>query len=357
MKLDELRKNIDTIDEQILNLLNNRYRLVQEVGKWKQSRSHEIYVPEREKKLLTRLEKLNHGPMGTSTLRAIYREIMSGALALEHPLTVAYHGTDTSFARHAALGKFGKNVNCVSCKSLKRVFSDVTNAHVDYGIVPIENSLEGVYNSTVDEFIDSSVLICAEINVRFHLNLLSKSAQLSDIKTIYAPAKNIENCTVWLNENFSNIEQVEVITEEKAAELALQNKDTAFIGNTIFADVHKLNILSKNIDNSLNNITRFLIIGKQKPVQTGDDKTSVCYLINNRAGALCDALMPFKERNIPITMLESRPSQSSNWEYYFYLDYLGHANDENFKEALKNLDKLCLSLKVLGSYPRSSDIL
>ena len=357
MELDDLRKKIDEIDEKILNLINKRYEFVQDVGKWKKTRSHEIYVPEREKNLFCRLEKLNNGLLQTKTLRAIYREIMSGALALEHPLTVAYYGTETSFARQAALGKFGKNVNCVSRKSLIRVFSDVVNGHVSYGIVPIENSLEGVYAKTVDEFIDSSALICAEINVRFHLNLLSTSKDLSEINTIYAPAKNLESCSVWINENLPDIKKESVITEEKAAELIQQNSKTAFIGNSIFADVHNFNILSKNIDNHLNNITRFLIIGKQKPKPTGNDKTSICFLINNRAGALCDALLPFKERNIPITMLESRPSQSNNWEYYFYLDYLGHASDSHFQEALKKLNKICLSLKILGSYPSSSDIL
>ena len=357
MKLNDLRKKIDEIDEKILDLINKRYGFVNEIGKWKKSRSHEIYVPEREKNLFNRLEQLNGGPLQTKTLRAIYREIMSGALALEHPLTVAYHGTETSFARQAALGKFGKNIDCLSRKSLKRVFSDVANGHVSYGIVPIENSLEGVYAKTVDEFIESSVLICAEINVRFHLNLLSTSKDLNEIETIYAPSKNFENCSVWINENLPEIKKTTVITEEKAAELIHQDSKAAFIGNSIFADVHKFNLLSKNIDDHLNNITRFLIIGKQKPKLTGNDKTTICFLVNNRAGALCDALLPFKERNIPITMLESRPSQSNNWEYYFYLDYLGHASEPQFQDALKKLNKICLSLKVIGSYPSSSDIL
>ncbi len=357
MNLEELRKKIDIIDEKILNLINERYKYVHEVGKWKKQRAHEIYVPEREKRLLTRLENLNKGLLQTKTLRAIYREIMSGALALEHPLTVAYHGTETSFARQAALGKFGQNVNCISRKSLKRVFSDVSNEHVNYGIVPIENSLEGVYAKTVDEFIESSVSICAEINVRFHLNLLSTSKSLEEIDTIYAPTKNFEACSVWMNENLFGIKKIEVISEENAAELIKTEPNAAFIGNLIFADVYNFNILSKNIDNHLNNITRFLVIGKQEPKQTGNDKTTICFLINNRPGALCDALLPFKERNIPITMLESRPSASNNWEYYFYLDYLGHASDSNFQTALKKLNSICLSLKVLGSYPSSSDIL
>ena len=357
MELEDLRIKIDEIDEKILNLINKRYEYVQEVGKWKKLRSHEIYVPEREKNLFNRLEKLNNGLLQTKTLRAIYREIMSGALALEHPLTVAYHGTETSFARYAALGKFGKNVNCVPQKSLRRVFSDVANGHANYGIVPIENSFEGVYAKTVDEFIESSVLICAEINVRFHLNLLSISKNLTEINKIYAPSRNLENCSVWINENLPNIKKVSVITEEKAAELIQKDSGSAFIGNSIFAEVYNINLLSKNIDDHLNNITRFLIIGKQKPKPTGDDKTTICFLINNRAGALCDALLPFKERNIPITMLESRPSQTNNWEYYFYLDYLGHASDPNFQDALKKLSNICLSLKVLGSYPSSCDIL
>ena len=357
MDLKDLRDKIDTIDEKILNLLNERYECVLEVGKWKKSQSHEIYVPEREKELLTRLEKLNKGPLQTKTLRAIYREIMSGALALEHPLTVAYHGTETSFAKYTALGKFGKNIDCIPRDSLERVFSDVANEHVNYGIVPIENSLEGIYNKTIDEFIKSTVSICAEINVKFHLNLLSTSKKLRKIKTLYAPNKNLQNCSVWISENLPEAKSINVVTEEKAAELTKGNSDAAFIGNTLFSEAQNFNIIEKNIDNTLNSVTRFLIIGRQTPKPTGDDKTTVCFLINNTAGALCNALLPFKERDIPITMLESRPSQSNNWEYYFYIDYLGHIGDKNVKDALKKLEKISLNLKVLGSYPKSDDIL
>ncbi|MCP4176208.1 MAG: chorismate mutase [bacterium] len=357
MDLDQLRTNIDEIDKEILKLLNKRYEYVHKVGQWKQNMSHEIYVPEREKKLLSRLEKINKGPLQTKALRAIYREIMSGALALEYPLSVAYPADARSFSKFATLGKFGQNVNTVSCKSIKNVFKEVEADRVNYGIVPIENSLKGVVTNTLDELIHSSVKICAEINVNSHYSLIANGS-FDKIKSICAEASLFNACSNWLKDNLINTTKKSFSNTDKAYD-AVQNSDgAALIANTSYSNHNNsLRIISNNIENNSNDITRFLILGKQSPQPTEDDKTSLFYLVNDRAGALCDALLPFKNRNIQITMLESRPSKKKNWEYYFFLDYLAHQTDKDFTEALKGLNKVCPSIKVLGSYPRSNDIL
>ncbi|MCF7791750.1 MAG: chorismate mutase [Victivallales bacterium] len=359
MELDKIRTEIDKIDEQILNLLNERYNYVKEVGKWKKSRSHEIYVPEREKKLLSKLEKINTGPLQTKVLRAIYREIMSGALALEHPLTIAYTGDNaSSMAKYAALGKFGKNVNCLPYDSLHSVFSDVANERVDYGIIPVENSRDGVFSSTLDEFITSEALICAEINVCFHKNLLSRCSKVKEINTLYCTKEKFEECSVWISRNLAHAIKITVETDDKAAQAALNTENSAVIANPAFStSFPRLHSIVRNVENNPDNITRYLIIGKQKPKPTGDDKTTICYVVNNESGALCDTLMPFKENNITATMFESRPVKNSKWEYCFFIDYLGHCCDKSFNKALSCLRPKCTSLKILGSYPKSDDIL
>ena len=357
MNLEEIRNEIDKIDDKILTLLNKRYECVKEVGKWKQSRSHEIYVPEREKKLLSRLESLNTGPLKTKVLRAIYREIMSGALALEHPLTIAYSGNKTSLAKYAALGKFGKNVRCASYNSLHSVFSDVANERVDYGIVPIENTREGIFSKTLDEFISAEVSICAEINVCFHSDLLTTSKHIGDIENLYAPSETFNDCSVWLKNNMDHVKKIIVVNQEEAVNTVLNSKNSAMLGNQVFSSINNLHSLVRNIENNPDNITRFLIIGKQHAKPTGDDKTTLCYIVNNESGALCETLLPFRENNITATMFASRPVQNCKWEYSFFIDYTGHSQDENFQEALLSLKSKCTTFKILGSYPKSDDIL
>ncbi len=282
MDIDDLRRRIDEIDEKILVLLNERYERVKEIGHWKSKRSHDFYVPEREKNVLTRLERLNSGPLTNKALRAIYREIMSGALALESPFIVACPGLDHPLSKFAALEKFGKNVTCASHKTLPQVFDDLLAKRAAYGVVPVEHSKRGVYNESLDLLLEASALrICSEIYVN----------------------------------------------------------DQSDAGNDI------------------EDVTRFVVIGRQNPKPTGDDKTSICISLGHRAGALCDAFTPFKEKNIQITMLESRPSHDKEWEYLFFIDFIGHADAEPVHGALKTLHEASLKLKILGSYPRSDDVI
>ncbi|OGV46016.1 MAG: chorismate mutase [Lentisphaerae bacterium GWF2_44_16] len=356
MGLEKLRQEIDAIDKNIIKLINERYRHVQEVGKWKKNCSHAIYVPEREKSLLENLEKFNEGPLTNKTLRAVYREIMSGALALEHPLNIAFFGCEASFTQLAALAKFGRSVNYVPRSSISDVFNDVEAERVNYGCVPIENSTEGPVNHTLDMLINSSVQICSEINMKIHHNLMAE-CEMSKIKKVYSHIQVIGQCRSWIQQNLPGVEVVEASNSTKAAEIAKQEKFSAAIASSLAAEIYKLNILAENIEDAPDNTTRFMILGKQEPQKTGDDKTSICFAIRDRIGALYDSLLPFKEEGITLSMIESRPSKRRNWEYFFFIDLLGHKTDKHVKKSLDKLENMAQSLRILGSYPRSNHIL
>lgn len=352
MDLSELRQQIDAIDEQVVKLINRRYNLVAEVGKWKNNNSHEIYVPEREKALLQRLESLNEGPLPNSTLRAIYREIMSGALALEYPLTIAFLGPENTFSHQAALSKFGSSVHYQPKNSIADVFEDVEKGKVGYGVVPIENSTEGAVTYTLDMFVSSNSKICAEINLPAHQYLLSKH-EAKDIRVIYSHPQAIAQCRGFLHKNFPIIPLFEVRSTAEAAKMAASEPGSAAIASQLAAEYYKLNIVEEKIEDRINNITRFLVIGRQDPKPTGDDKTSIMFGVKDKVGALYECLSYFDKGNISLTMIESRPSKSKEGEYFFFVDFKGHSKDEVTVKLLNSLRESCIFLKVLGSYPNS----
>jgi chorismate mutase/prephenate dehydratase len=352
MKLNELRKNIDEIDAKIVELINERYKHVLEVGKWKQNTMSPIYVPEREKSLLERLCKLNQGPMHEKTLRAIYHEIMSGAFALERPLKVAYLGPEATYTHQAAMAKFGHSVEYTSRNSIADVFSDVETGRADYGCVPVENSTEGAVSHTLDKFIASPACICAEIRFSVRHNLMAKCPR-EQIKRIYSHAQSLGQCRAWLLQHMPGVELIEINSNSRAAQQAASEEHSAAIAGKLAAELYGLEIIESDIQDSSDNTTRFLVLAKQQPAQTGDDKTSICFAAKDRVGILYDCLLPFKEQNIMMTFIESRPSKQRNWEYYFFIDFLGHQGDKKVKEALTRLSELCHFVKVLGSYPRT----
>lgn len=350
MDLQELRIKIDSIDRGIVRLLNDRYEVVKQVGEWKRERGEPIYVPEREKALLEKLETLNWGPMPNSTLRAVYREIMSGALRLENPLKVAFFGPEATFTHLAAKMKFGHGVDYISKGTIADVFHAVESGKCDYGCVPVENSTEGVVNYTLDMLMDSSVKICAEINMRIQQCLLS-NAERSKIKVVYSHAQSLGQCRNWLAEHLPGVETVSVVSNSRAADLASREEGAAAIGSELAADAYGLKIVEKGIQDNPNNTTRFLVTGTQEVKPSGKDKTSICFAIKDRVGALYDCLLPFKHAGVTLTMIESRPSKRRNWEYLFFVDMLGHATNPEIAAALGELNTLAHSLKVLGSYP------
>lgn len=354
-KLLKLRQGIDQLDERIVVLLNRRYRLAEQVGRWKREQGLKVYVPEREKALLARLNQHNAGPMTPATLRAIYREIISGAIALEQPLTIAYLGPAASFTHLAALRRFGHAAEYRPMGAISDVFAEVETERADYGVVPVENSTEGAVNHTLDMFLDTTTRICAEINMRIHHHLMGKGG-LRQVRRIYSHAQVFGQTRSWMQNHLPGIELVETSSTTKAAELATTEKHAAAVASRLAADLYGLPILAEHIEDRADNTTRFLVIGRQDSQPTGDDKTSICYAIKDKVGALYETLQPFKQEKVTMTMIESRPTRRKNWEYCFFVDFLGHLEDSTSQRLLAGLAEHCRSIRVLGSYPCSGDL-
>ncbi len=348
--LKQLRQEIDRLDTKILGLINKRTKLALGVGKIKAREKKGYYVPDREKQVYQRLLKENKGPLPDEAVRAVYREIMSVALSVEKPLRIAYWGPEATFTHLAALQKFGSSVKLIPAKSIAEVFTEVEKERADYGVVPIENSTEGVVNHTLDMFIDSELKICSEVSLEVSHHLLSKG-RLKDIKKVYSNPQALAQCRNWIESNLPKAELIEVSTTSKGAELASQEKGAGAIASELAAQIYGLKIVSRRIEDSASNITRFLVIGKTLAQSSGRDKTSVMFSIRDRVGALYAMLKPFKDHGINLTKIESRPSRRKAWDYFFFVDLEGHCEDENVKKSLKELRRDCPQLKILGSYP------
>jgi len=350
MSLKILRKKIDNLDKCIIQLLNNRAKITLDIANEKKVSGKSIYVPEREREVLTKIVSLSRGPLTSSSLEAIYREIMSSSLALEKPLKVAYLGPEASFSNLAALKRFGSQVKFVASSSITDVFLEVERDAADYGVVPVENSIEGAVTHTLDMLVDSDLKICSQIILDIAHNLLSNSLK-KKIKRVYSNPQVLAQCRIWLQENLPGAEQIEVSSTTRAAQIAVKEKNSACIASLLAAKVYKLKIIERDIEDSPHNITRFFVIGKSDAGKTGKDRTSILYSIKDRVGALHDMLMPFKKYKINLTKIESRPSKKRAWDYYFFMDLEGHKEDPKVKKALQELESKCKFLKILGSYP------
>jgi chorismate mutase / prephenate dehydratase len=354
MSLEKLRKQIDGLDAELIKLLNERIKIALEIGKTKKEQGGEIYVPSREKAVFDRIAALNNGPLPEQSARAIYREIMSAALALESNLKIAYLGPPATFTHQAAHAKFGASVDYHPVGTITEVFNAVEHGTADYGVVPIENSIEGAVTHTFDQFTGTSLKICAEIYLPVSLYLLA-SVPKEKITRVCSKQEAIGQCRRWLSENLSGVELDAVNSTALAAEMAA-NGDCAAIASLLAAELYGLDVIAENIQDSSGNTTRFLVIGKKYGEPTGEDKTSIYFGIKDEVGALHDALDALKANQINMTKIESRPSKNKAWEYYFFVDFEGHANDPHVKDALKALAKHCAVLNVLGSYPKASGV-
>lgn len=352
MKLSKLRKKVDRLDEQILKLLNERAKLSLTIGRAKSKSSASIYAPDREKEIYKRLISNNKGPLSNESLQAVYREIMSGSLRLEKPLKITYLGPPYTFTHLTALKKFGSSVEYVACSSITDIFVEVERNRSDYGVVPIENSIEGAVNHTLDMLIESPLNICAEIYLEVSHNLLSKVSDTKKIKKVYSNPQVFGQCRLWLESNMPSVELKEVSSTAKASEIVSKEKNSAAIGTLLAARRHGLKVLAKAIEDVSGNTTRFLVVGRTLAKATGGDKTSIMLSVKDKIGALHDTLTPFKKNKINLTKIESRPSKKRPWEYYFFVDLEGHYSDKKVKKALAELKKECLYLKTLGSYPK-----
>jgi len=353
--LSELRDAIDELDSQLLTLFNQRADLAKEVAtvKLRDGESVDFYRPDREASVLRRVKDQNPGPLKGEHVARIYRELMSSCLALEKPLTVAFLGPSGTFTQEAALKHFGHAVHAVEATTITDIFHEVENGDAHYGVVPVENSTEGVISHTLDRFMNSSLHICGEVALRIHHHLLSTSNKLDEIKVVYSHQQSLGQCRQWLMSHLSGVETIAVSSNAEAARLAHEEEGAAAIAGEIASDIYQLNRLASNIEDESNNTTRFLVIGEQEVPPSGDDKTSMMISTKNIAGALQSVLAPFAYAGISLNKIESRPSRQAAWDYVFFVDIDGHKDDEKVAAVLQELLPNVNLLKVLGSYPKA----
>ena len=353
-KLDKLRSRIDALDEQIQTLINARAQCAAEVAEVKtgQGEDTHFYRPEREAAILRRVSERNSGPLPDEEMVRLFREIMSACLALEKPLTIAYLGPEGTFTQAAALKQFGHSVQTLALDSLDDVFREVAAGTADYGVVPVENSTEGVISHTLDLFQQSQLTICGEVELRIHHHLLVKNSDAEVIRVL-AHQQALAQCRGWLEANLPNAVHVAVGSNAEAARLVSEDDTAAAIASDMAAEIYKLTIRHPNIEDQPDNTTRFLVIGPQAALPSGNDKTSLLVSVNNKPGALHAMLKPIAQHGISMTRIESRPSRQAMWEYVFYIDVNGHRDDADVAAALADLEGETFAVKVLGSYPKA----
>jgi chorismate mutase / prephenate dehydratase len=350
MNIPEHRKVIDQIDEQIVKLLNERTNHVLEIGEIKVQAGEEIYVPHREQAVLHRLAKVNHGPLSNESLAAIYREIMSSALALEKTMVIAYLGPEATFTHQAAIQRFGSSLNYVPHKTIAEVFADVSKNRADYGVVPVENSTEGVVTHTLDMFVESDLKVVAQIVMPVRQCLMGNTER-KRIKVLYVHPQSLAQCRAWIQREVPHAEIIETSSNARSAELAAKAKNAAAIAGTLAAERYHLNILESDVQDNVVNVTRFLVLGRKCGAATGKDRTSLMFCVRDEVGALHRAIMPFRQYKINMSKIESRPSKRKAWEYFFFVDCDGHLTDRKLARTIEQLELQCSFVKVLGSYP------
>ncbi|MBI5376907.1 MAG: prephenate dehydratase [Candidatus Schekmanbacteria bacterium] len=350
--LQELRRKIDLIDSKLLKLLSYRGKLASQIGEVKKRDNADIHVPAREAQILNKITRENKGPFSNAAIKTLFREILSASLALEEPIKVSYLGPQASFSHIASLKQFGRMSVAIPVDYIKDVFENVEKGVAKYGVVPVENSNEGTVTQTVDLFLDYPLKICGEILMRINHNLLNISGKNSDIKKIISHPQPIAQCREWISRNMPGIPVEEVSSTATAAVIASKDKYKAAIASEMAMKIYDLKMVHSHIEDNCNNFTRFVIIGKESFCRTGDDKTSLMFTTKDRAGALNDVLKHFAANRISLSKIESRPSKKKPWEYIFFVDCRGHMEDLPVKKTIMRLEKDCVFLTILGSYPR-----
>jgi chorismate mutase / prephenate dehydratase len=353
MPISVSRRKIDALDANILELLSVRARLAQGIGRSKTERGEEFYSPHREKEVLGRIVSGNPGPLRGEEVENIFREILHSCRSLQARLKVAYFGPEASFTHQAALKNFGKYTDYIPAKAISDVFQEVEQGRADYGVVPIENSTEGAINYTLDMFLESDIKICAEMNMRIHECLLSRSKNAGAVRKIYSFPPALAQCRNWLETNMPGVAIADAASTAEAAKTAGKDRSSAAIASKLAGELYGLSVIAENIEDVKENYTRFLVIGHKCAEKSRCDKTSVMFSVKDRIGALHDMLVPFRKFNINLTKIESRPTKKKLWEYMFFVDFSGHINDKRVRKALALLEKQCVFLKVLGSYPQA----
>lgn len=357
MEIDELRKKIDNVDAKIIEFLNERARIVKEIGKKKRVENKKVYDPAREQEVYLKIKEKNKGPLNNELLINIYREIIASSRKIEQEgdLRVCYLGPIGTYSYFAAFEKFGATVDYVPLKGINAVFKEVDSKRADYGIVPVENSIEGGIRETLNLFVEyDNIKVCSEIIFPIHHSLMVNKRG-EEIKKIYSKPPVFAQCREWLGRNFGNAEFVAVESSAEAARIVKEMANSAAIANARIAQLYGLEIISNNIEDNPKNVTRFFVLSHDYTHPSGNDKTIIMCYIKNRVGALHSILGPFKDYNINLTNIEALPTRKKAWDYGFYLDFEGHIEDDRVKNTINEVSKVCAEIKIIGSFPQNRD--
>ena len=354
--LAELRKKIDTLDCQIQELISQRVGVAHEVAKVKLEAGGDVsfYRPEREAQVLRKVKERNKGPLTDDEIARMMREIMSVSLAAEKPMTIAYLGPAGTYSQGAVAKSFGHAARTMDVKTIADVFRVVEESRAHFGVVPVENSSEGTVNVTLDCFLDSSLKVCGEVNLPISHQLLSHAEGMSNIKMIAAHPQALGQCRGWLSRYMPDIETKPMLSNAEAAILAQKDHTVAAIASEMAGNLYGLKTIASGIEDEKDNTTRFLIIGKQDYAPSGDDKTSLVISAPNTVGSLYSLIQPFSAHGIDMSRIESRPSRKSTWDYVFFIDVIGHQEDDALTQALEEVKQQAAYFKLLGSYPRAA---
>jgi chorismate mutase/prephenate dehydratase len=350
-KLLPLRRKIDAIDAQILDLLNQRARVAQEVGHVKAETNAPVFRPEREAQVLRRVADDNPGPLLSKDLQVIYREMMSACRALEKRVVVAYLGPVGTFSEQAVYRQFGHAVDALACASIDEVFRAVEAGTADFGVAPVENSAEGPVNITLDLLLQTTLTISGEVVLPIHHNLMTKSGDMATVTRICAHSQALAQCNAWLNQHYPGVTRQAVSSNAEAARMASTDPTVAAIAGDVAAHTYQLGVVGAHIQDDPHNRTRFVVIGRLQTEASGDDQTSLILSVPNKAGAVLSLLEPLARHGVSMTRFESRPARMGSWEYYFYVDLVGHMHDEKIVTALAELKNNAAFFKLLGAYP------
>lgn len=355
LTLEKLRVQIDKLDANLLVIFNERASIAKEIAHLKstQMENSDFYCPDRETLILRKVMDENHGPLSKETIAYLFRQIMSACLALEQVLDVAYLGPEGTFTQIAMWKHFGHAVQTVAVDSIAQVFREVESDKCQYGVVPVENSIEGAVNHTLDMLIDCNLLICGEVDLPIHHHLLSNHGSITGIKKVYSHQQSLAQCRDWLDGHLPKAERIVVSSNAEAARMAPRKKNAAAIASESASELYDLSILARNIENEAHNTTRFLVLGKKNLPPSGQDKTSLLFTTPNKPGALQKMLSCFSDNGISLSKIESRPLHKGMWEYVFFVDIEGHMENTTVALALDKLSDGAAMVKLLGSYPRA----
>ncbi|MFC2048960.1 prephenate dehydratase [Elusimicrobiota bacterium] len=354
--MKKIRDQIDKIDSQINKLLDERTSFVKEIGKIKEKDNTPIFMPGREKEILERIFKessLRDDSLPENAKTKIFNEIFSVSRNLQRKLKICYLGPEATFTHLAAYKQFSDGCEYIPVSNIANVFRSVEKGKADFGVVPVENSTEGIVSHTLDVFLNSECKINAELLMNIHHNLLTNESSVKTIETVYSHPQALAQCSIWLEENLPKAKYIEVSSTAEAAKMADSQPRAAAIASRMASSIYGLSIIDENIEDIFNNTTRFFVIGNHDSTPSSDDKTTIMFSIKDRIGALHDMLVPFHANSINLTKIESRPAKTKAWEYVFFVDFSGHYENDKVRNALEELKKNCIFFKVLGSYPRA----